>query len=167
MLYIAIMKYGIALLLLLTTSFNGNSQELTASLKDLSFMTGNWFQKHEWGDMEEYWSEPMGNCMTSAFRCVKDGKAVFYEFMIIEQTEKIPVMKLRHFNPGSIGWEDKDNPESFPLVQLAKNKAVFAAADGSLRLTYVRSATDKLDITLEEKDKKGKWTTTLFNLVRH
>lgn len=161
------MKFKTILLVVLVSALKSNAQELTASLKDLSFMTGNWFQKHEWGDMEEYWSAPMGDCMTSTFRCVKDGKAVFYEFMIIEQTGKIPVMKLRHFNPGSIGWEDKEHPQSFPLVQLVQNKAVFAAADGSLRLSYVRSATDKLDITLEEKDKKGKWTTTLFNLVRH
>jgi hypothetical protein len=60
---------------------------------DLEFMTGNWKTTSDWGDMEEIWSVPMGNCMMCTFRCVKGGKVVFYEFIVIEQTENdsVPV----------------------------------------------------------------------------
>ena len=75
-------------------------------------MTGNWKTTSDWGDMDEVWSSPRGNCMMCTFRCVKDGKIVFYEFIVIEQNpnDSVPVLKLRHFNPGSIGREEKDNP---------------------------------------------------------
>ena len=79
-------------------------------IKALAFISGKWKTTTSWGDMEEYWSEPMGNCMVCAYRCVKDGKVVFYEFIVIEQMTSGPVMKLRHFSPGNIAWEDKDKP---------------------------------------------------------
>jgi hypothetical protein len=141
------------------------AQTLKANTKDLSFMTGTWAQKHEWGDMEEFWGAPMGDCMVSTFRCVKDGKVVFYEFVVIEQTGAVPVLKLRHFNPGSIGWEDKYSPLLFPLVSLQNNKAVFETADKSLRMTYSVVPKSKMDIELEEKDKTGKLVRTDFHFI--
>jgi hypothetical protein len=54
------------------------SQAPARNMKDLSFMAGKWTTESEWGQMEENWSEPMGNCMMCAYRCVKDGKIVFY-----------------------------------------------------------------------------------------
>jgi hypothetical protein len=122
-------------------------------------------EKHEWGDMEEFWGAPMGDCMVSTFRCVKDDKIVFYEFVVIEQTGPVPVLKLRHFNPGSIGWEDKNTPLLFPLVLLQNNKAVFEVADQSLRMTYSIIPKNKMDIQLEEKDKTGKLVKTSFHFT--
>jgi hypothetical protein len=65
-----------------------------------------------------------GRYMVSTFRCVKDGKVVFYEFMAIEQSDSIPVMKLRHFNKGSIGWEDKDKPYLMPVITCEKRSGI-------------------------------------------
>ena len=50
------------------------------NIKDLAFMAGKWTTHSAWGDMEENWSEPMGNNMMCSYRCVKDGKVIFYEF---------------------------------------------------------------------------------------
>ena len=71
------------------------SQLTSANIKDLHFMSGRWALQHEWGDMEEVWSQPAGNSMMCSFRCVKDGKVVFYEFIVIEQTDSVPVMRVR------------------------------------------------------------------------
>ena len=141
------------------------SQQLKASVNDLAFMSGTWFVKHEWGDMEEFWGPPMGNCMVSSYRCVKDGKVVFYEFVVIEQNGDIPVMKLRHFNPGSIGWEEKDAALDYPLISFEKNKAVFGPKDQSLKLSYALIS-DKLEVVLEEKNKKGEWENIPFHYER-
>lgn len=156
------MKTIITILLLF---FAGNiqAQELKADVKDLSFMSGTWGQVHEWGDMEETWSKPMGNCMVSTFRCLKDGKVVFYEFVVIEQEGNTPVLKMRHFNPGSIGWEDKNTPLEFSLIELSKNKAVFEVKDKSLKMTYTVTPKSKMDIVLEEKNKDGVMQKTQFN----
>jgi hypothetical protein len=119
------MKKAYLLILLISSiTFSASAQLKKASVKDLAFMAGTWTLKHEWGDMEEFWGPPMGDNMVSTFRCVKDGKMVFYEFMAIEQSDSIPVMKLRHFNKGSIGWEDKDKPYLMPVIKLAANEVV-------------------------------------------
>src|ERR1700748_342355 len=101
------------------------AQTLKADIKDLSFIAGTWGQRHEWGDMEEFWGPPMGNNMICSYRCVKDGKVLFYEFVVIEQVDSSPVMILRHFKTGNIAWEEKDKPEYYPLVALSYNTAVF------------------------------------------
>jgi hypothetical protein len=139
------------------------AQSNKAKIKDLGFMAGTWTLKHKWGDMEEFWGPPMGNNMISSYRCVKDGKIVFYEFIVIEQTNGLPVMKMRHFNPGNIGWEEKDKPLIYKLADLTKNKVVFESADKSLKLTYQRVNKQQMHVVLDEKDKKGLWQKEVFN----
>ncbi|MES2062171.1 MAG: DUF6265 family protein [Bacteroidota bacterium] len=134
-----------------------------ATIKDLAFMAGTWTLKHEWGDMEEFWGPPMGDNMVSTFRCVKDGKIVFYEFMAIEQSDSIPILKLRHFNKGSIGWEDKDKPYLMPVIKLTTNEVVFESLDKAVLITYKRISPLKMDCILDEKGKDGKWKKDVFN----
>lgn len=126
-------------------------------------MAGTWTLKHEWGDMEEFWGPPMGDNMVSTFRCVKDGKIVFYEFMAIEQTGSIPVMKLRHFNKGSIGWEDKDKPYLMPAIKIDNDQVTFQSLDKNVIITYKRINSLKMDCILDEKGKDGKWKKDVFN----
>ncbi|SEM63116.1 hypothetical protein SAMN05192574_101249 [Mucilaginibacter gossypiicola] len=142
------------------------AQVTKAKVNQLAFMAGIWTQKQEWGDMEEFWSEPMGDSMISSFRVVKDGKAVFYEFVVIEEQNQVPIFKMRHFNRGSIGWEDKNKPLLFYLVGIGKNKAEFELKDKSVRLTYQLVAPDKLEVILAENDKKGRLKKDVFNYSR-
>jgi len=138
-------------------------QAPTRDIKDLAFMSGKWVTKGAWGDMEENWSEPMGNCMMCSYRCVKDGKVVFYEFIVIEQSPTGPVMKLRHFSPGNIGWEEKDKPYEYPLMFLDLDRARFERPDKKTALTFYRVTKDKLKVILEREDKDGKWVQDEFN----
>ncbi|MFA6085291.1 DUF6265 family protein [Mucilaginibacter sp.] len=162
-------KTYLLIIFVLTCTLSASAQLKKAYVKDLAFMTGTWTLKHEWGDMEEFWGQPMGDNMVSTFRCVKNGKVVFYEFMAIEQSDSIPVMKLRHFNKGSIGWEDKDKPYLMPAVKIAANEVVFESLDKAVRITYKRINPLKMDCILDEKDKDGKWKKDVFNyaLVKH
>lgn len=155
------MRYSI-LLLLLFPLFSFAQQK--ADISALSFISGNWQLAHEWGDMEETWSLPKGDNMMGAFRCVSEGKVVFYEFIVIEQTDSVPVMKLRHFNPGSIGWEDKDTPYPYPLVSLTANKAVFERPDKKSRLTYERTTAATMVVILDQEE-KGQWQKEVFNFT--
>ncbi|RYY54964.1 MAG: hypothetical protein EOO09_12355 [Chitinophagaceae bacterium] len=142
-------------------SCTANAQLAKADIKDLAFISGRWVLSHEWGEMEENWSAPQGNNMMCSYRCVKDGKAVFYEFMLIEQSDSVPVLKLRHFNPGSIGWEEKDKPLEYPLVSLKKSEAFFGNA--SLKMGFIRRSPTALSVTLEEQEKDGKWVKMSFD----
>jgi hypothetical protein len=157
------MKKALLLILLISATICSASAQLKkASVKDLAFMAGTWTLKHEWGDMEEFWGPPMGDNMVSTFRCVKDGKIVFYEFMAIEQSDSVPVLKLRHFNKGSIGWEDKDKPYLMPVIKLTANEVTFQSLDKSVLITYKRISPLKMDCILDEKGKDGKWKKDVF-----
>src|SRR5512134_3551134 len=100
-----------------------------SSLADLAFITGHWSGELDGGTTDEHWSAPSGDNMMGVFRYVKNGKAVFYEMLLVEMTATGPVLRLKHFNPGLIGWEEKDQAYSYPLVELEKNKAVFERPD--------------------------------------
>lgn len=134
-------------------------------IKDLEFMSGQWVTTGQWGDMEETWSKPMGNSMMCSYRCVKNGKVIFYEFIVIEQQPTGPVMKLRHFNPGLIAWEDKDKPYDYPLMYLDLDEKVarFERPDKKTALTFQRISANELKVILERQDKDGKWVQDEFN----
>ncbi|MFZ1529473.1 MAG: DUF6265 family protein [Ferruginibacter sp.] len=132
-----------------------------ANVSQLSFMKGYWELKHAWGDMEEIWSGPMGDNLMCTYRCVDSGRVVFYEFIVVEQTDSVPVMRLRHFKPGSIGWEEKDKPDDYPLISLSKNKAVFERTDKTSRLVYQRKSPVQLLCVLQSLE-NGKWTDENF-----
>lgn len=145
-------------------SFAANSQNKQSfKLADLEFMAGQWQTTTEWGEMDEVWSKPLGNCMMCSYRCVKNGKIVFYEFIVIEQLENdsVPIMRLRHFNPGSIGWEEKDKPYVYPLISLTRTKAVFERPDKKSALSFERLSKESLVAVLIQ-DKDGKKESTEF-----
>jgi hypothetical protein len=157
------MKLKIVLsLVLIVFSFYSDAQPVR-QLKDLSFLSGKWVTTSQWGDMEEYWSQPMGNSMMCVYRCVKDGKVIFYEFIVIEQEATGPVMKLRHFSPGSVAWEEKDKPYEYPLTFLEADRARFERPDKKTALTFYRLSNNKLNVILERQDKDGKWVEDVFN----
>ena len=133
------------------------------NIKDLAFMAGKWTTHSAWGDMEENWSEPMGNNMMCSYRCVKDGKVIFYEFIVIEQTDSGRVMMLRHFSPGNIGWEEKDKPYKYPLMFLEPNKARFERPDKKTALTFHRTGPNNMKVILERQDDEGRWVEDVFD----
>lgn len=141
--------------LLLFVSVCAIAQDKKISIEQLNFMAGKWVLAHQWGDMEEIWSRAMGNNMMCTYRCVKNDKVVFYEFIVIEQSDSVPVMRLRHFYPGSIGWEDRQGAYNYPLKELNNNKAVFERPDGKTRLIYERKSATELFTVLEQQDKNG------------
>jgi hypothetical protein len=157
-----IMKLTAAIFLLCATYAMAQDVPIR-EIKDLKFMSGKWVTSGEWGDMEENWSEPFGNSMMCSYRCVKNGKVVFYEFIVIEQQPTGPVMKLRHFNPGLIAWEDKDKPYEYPLMYLDENIARFERPDKKTALTFQRLSKTELKVILERQEKDGKWVQDEFN----
>jgi len=127
-----------------------SSSPVQVTLSDLNFMIGLWQADWSGGLGEEQWGRPSGDSMVGTFRFVKDGKAQFYEFMLIEQTTRGPALKLKHFNAGLIGWEEKAEVYSFPLIECRANNAIFEREDKKSRLTYSRTSREALQVVLEE-----------------
>jgi hypothetical protein len=130
-------------------------------LADLGFIAGSWGADWAGGFGEEHWSTASGDSMVGTFRFVKDGKARFYEMMLIEQTPEGPVLRLKHFNPGLIGWEEKAQVYSYPLIEYRQGLAVFERPDKQTRMTFRRTSTDSLSVLLEQT-KDGKQTSQEF-----
>jgi hypothetical protein len=95
----------------------------------LLWLGESWRGEKDSGLIEEQWSKPEGDTMMGMFRWIKDGKVFFYEFMTIEQTEEGLILRIKHFNQGLIGWEEKEKSFSCVLTQLDGEKAVFFARE--------------------------------------
>jgi hypothetical protein len=119
-------------------SIGSGQQKQNTTLSPLAFLTGRWVSDGRSEVQEENWSPVIGNSMTGSFRIVQSGKPVFYEFWAVEVDENRPVMKLKHFNAGLDGWEEKNVSTRMPLIANAENDAVFAEQDGSVSLHYHR-----------------------------
>jgi hypothetical protein len=155
------MRIRCAALILLVASAAFAPEKLAASkptqdvsLQDLEFISG-----HSRGDLdgsiaEELWSEPVGDSMMGVYREVKDGKIQMYEMMTIELTAKGPVLRLKDFNAGLEGWEEKTQVWNFPLVRFTAREAVFENSDQGIRIGYRLAEAGILEATVEHQGAK-------------
>lgn len=124
------------------------------TLDDLSFICGHNRGEREGSIIDEHWSEVGGDTMIGMYREIRGGKAQMYEFLTIEQTADGPVLRLRHFDPGLVGWEEKAQAASYPLASWRPNEAIFEKPDKSVRLAFRATSKETLEVTLERKGKK-------------
>jgi hypothetical protein len=149
--------------MVLATPFSW-AQAPVNSLQLLSFLTGHWTSNADGEFQEEYWSPVQGGSMVGTFRVVRAGKPVFYEFWVIEVEDSKPVYKLKHFNGGLKGWEEKNDLVRLPVRELDSTHVVFANEDRTLSLRYERKGAE-LTATLRHI-KEGKASDEVFLLHR-
>jgi hypothetical protein len=124
-------------------------------LEDLSFICGHNRGELNGAIIDEHWSEVGGDTMIGMFRQIRNGKAEMYEFLTIEQTSTGLVLRLKHFDPGLVGWEEKAQASSYPLISWKPNEAVFERPDKATRLTFRSTSRETLDVILERTGKKS------------
>jgi hypothetical protein len=132
-----------------------HAQKTVTVLKPLSFLSGHWKSEAPGEVDEEYWSPPIGGSMVGTFRVVRDGGAVFYEFWAVEVEDGNAVFKMKHFNRGLLGWEDKNDMVRLTLSVKVEQNVSFTSQDGSLDLRSEQKG-DELISTLRVKDGKTK-----------
>lgn len=153
----------IAVLVALTCMSHGQPAR-NGPLQPLAFLSGRWVSITRAEMQEETWSRVSGDSMTGTFRVVQGGEPVFYEFWAVEVDGDKPVLKLKHFNAGLVGWEEKDTSTRMPLISSAENDVVFAEADGSVSLHYHRAGNTLT--CLVHHVKNGKSSDETFTLTR-
>jgi len=102
--------------------------------------------------------------MVGTFRVLKDGDAVFYEFWVIEVEDGRAIFKMKHFDRGLLGWEEKADMVRLTLSVRNGQDVLFSKSDGSLSLRYQRNG-DELVSTLR-RVKDGKTKEDVFHLHR-
>ena len=155
--------YLAAAFLIAATAGDGQ-QAQNALLKPLVFWSGQWISEKPAEVQEETWSTVRGNSMIGSFRILREGQPIFYEFWVMEVNENRPVLKLKHFNAGLAGWEEKNDSTKLPLTSVSDGDAVFAEANGSVSLHYQRAG-NVLTCTVHHV-RDGKGSDEIFRLTR-
>jgi len=104
----------------------GDAAPSGATVADLDFLVGRWVGEAFGGVAEETWNPVLGGEMIGTFRLISDGQPVFSEILTLVEEEGRVVMRLKHFNPGLIGWEEKADSVVFPLVDVSGTTAWFS-----------------------------------------
>jgi hypothetical protein len=121
---------------------------------DLGWLAGTWEGTMGGDPIAEHWSAPVGGEMVGLFRWRRERP--LYEVIVIEDTPAGAVMRLRHFGPNLVAWEEKDGAVVFRAVEHGHCSAVFAEEDDAeeqTRVRYAREADGGLLIqVLEERD---------------
>lgn len=125
-------------------------------LAELAWLEGTWRIEADGQVLEETYGPPLGNSITGTFRWLREDAAFVYEFLLIEAQGDEIKYHLRHFGPGSIGHESKDQPMTYELVSMSEDEMVIENLELSpQRMIFTREGADRLDVVLE-KEHDGK-----------
>jgi len=127
----------------------GATEKGIATVEDLAWIAGDWHGEIFGGPIQEMWSSPMGGSMTGLSRMGADAKKTVYESLLIEATDGVPTMYLRHFGPKLKAREGGD-AMAYSLVSHKSKSAVFKTQDTKLgfqEISYQREG-DVLTVKL-------------------
>lgn len=121
-----------------------------ATLDDVAWMAGHWKGEAFGGVIEEIWSPELGGSMMGSFKLVIENEILFYELMTITEENGSLMMRVKHFDKGLNGWEEKDESIEFVLLKKTDKKLYF---DG-LTLEKTGKKSIVIYVIIDEKGKK-------------
>ena len=134
---------------------NSQSPAAIPDIHTLTWMAGSWSGLADGDPVDEHWSSPAGGMMMGMFRWLKNERVYYYELLVIEPASSGLVLRLKHFDTGLNGWEEKGMAVAYPLVHASENEAVFERGGSfrSTRFVYRRINAGELLVTTH--DRKG------------
>jgi hypothetical protein len=96
-------------------------------IEEARWLAGRWVGEGIGGTFEETWAEPYGGQMVGHFVLLREGRPVLYEILLIDEHEGGLRMRVKHFNPDFVAWEDKDGWSDFAFVSAAPDKLAWDA----------------------------------------
>ncbi|MEM7356871.1 MAG: DUF6265 family protein [Acidobacteriota bacterium] len=139
------------------------------SIGDFAWIVGDWQGEKGGGLVEEQWSAAGGGAMMGMFRWLAGDEVRLYEFLLIESGPEGPMMRIKHFNPGMVGWEEKEQSLEFHLESLSPNRAVFAmdpAVEDTQLIYELQDGGSGLSVSLVKNKPGGKESVTRFDYSR-
>lgn len=76
-------------------------------LEELAWIAGHWGGDAFGGQIEEAWFSPAGRSMSGSFRLVREGLAIMYELLLLEQDDDGEIYyRFKHVGRGWEPWEE-------------------------------------------------------------
>jgi len=112
----------------------------------LGWLTGSWVGRNGPDRVEEHWAPLAGNSLVGTFRWVKGDAVHFYELLAVEQDGDGVRLRIKHFDPKLVGWEERERAAEWLLVHLGEREAAFLELDVSAVrwAIYRREGDDRL-----------------------
>lgn len=124
----------------------------SATLASFEWLAGSWRGSIGEDRVEESWMPPVGGAMAGLFRWSKGGRVYLYELLTLEEADGGLVLKLKHFGPGLVGWEDKAASVVFDLAGTEDGRAMFEKRGGDgARIVYRRTGETSMTASFQEK----------------
>ena len=143
-----------------TVKLAEGAKSAAATIKDVAWLAGNWSGTGMGGVSDETWGTPNNGVMVGTYRLVINNKPIFYEMMWMMEHEGSLILRLKHFSPELVGWEEKDKTVDFRFVNKTENRVNFNG------LTYEQTSENKLAIYLALRQKDGTLKEENFVLTR-
>jgi hypothetical protein len=89
------------------------AQAPRASIDSASWLAGRWIGEGLGGTIEEVWSPAQGSQMVGHFALIRDDAPVFYELMLLDAPEAGLRLRVKHFHPTFVAWEDREGWHTF------------------------------------------------------
>jgi hypothetical protein len=134
------------------------SEKATAA--DMAWLAGSWIGTGLGGVSEEVWGKPNGGIMMGTYRLIKEGKPVFYEMLWLMEVDGTLILRLKHFSPELVGWEEKDKSVDFKFVKKEGKRMYFSG------LTFEQASKDELNIYLALRQRDGTLKEEAFRMKR-
>ncbi|MBL8889779.1 MAG: hypothetical protein JNL67_07350 [Planctomycetaceae bacterium] len=130
-----------------TLKLDDGAKPATVELDKFQFLVGRWVGTGLGGECEEVFLPIWNNTLTGSFRYAREGKLVFSEYFSMHSDDNGVALRLKHFHPDMIGWEEKDGMVKFPLIRVEENAAYFGG------LTYKLVGPDELHVWVAMREK--------------
>jgi hypothetical protein len=110
--------------------------QTTPDLSTVAHIEGHWKGEFNGGPIEASWSAPEGANVVGYIRMIQNNKPSLYEIFAFELSDKGPVARVKHFKPGLISVEEKDDADTYHFIESKKNEALFEKSDKKVRIIY-------------------------------
>ena len=138
-------------------ALSGSSE---VSLKDAAWLAGAWQGEGLGGYVEEVWTPARGGAMMGSFRLIRDDQVVFYEIFTLVEHEGGLQLRLKHFEPDLVAWEEREKVVTFSFESVEPGVLRFKS------LVFQRVDDDALRIDLRLRQNDGTVKTELFHMRR-
>ena len=143
-----------------TLKLSAGQNSPSATLAEMNWLPGNWTGNAFGGLCEEIWSPPRDGAMMGMFRLINNGKATLYEMMTLVEENGTIILRLKHFSPKLIGWEEKNKTVDFKYVGKKDGVIHFEG------LAFKPEGKKAVTIYLATQQKDGKMTEEVIRYTR-